>query len=237
MSWRTADVLLMARLSSLAYEVDPDRLAAGVNALDLGFIAVVSIPERTAVIAEWGDSVVLCFQGTRVTENTSLPEIWDDLDGDPLPGPWPGRVHAGFFRPILDLWPRICSVLPPGKPIVYTGHSLGGVSAHLAGTLLPGAVVSFGAPKGADDAYWNESYPPPAVPPLRIVHERDFAPDWPEFGPWRQPPGAMAWLHNGSVQRVNARTTWPDVSVCDHSIDAYVAALAALVEPIQEVAA
>lgn len=238
-----ADILLLARLSALEYSVDEDWVAAGVNALGLGFIGQVGSDECQALVADWpmGSSsakrdspnsetrAVVCFRGTQVLENTSLPEIGDDLDLHRLPAPsGVGFVHRGFWAPLAALWPRIAALLPAGASPIYTGHSLGGARAHLASALLSGEAITFGAPKAADAAFWAYLYPTDR-PPLRIVHEEDFAPGWSPLLPWStHPAGAIGWLHSGRLYRVSARTTWINESVLDHSIDRYVAALAAL---------
>ncbi len=86
-------------------------------------------------------------------------------------------------------------------------------------------MVSFGAPKGADDAFWQEHYPD--TPPTRIVYERDFAPAWPYEGPFTQ-PSAIDWLHGGKLIEAQSRPGL-DFSVSDHSIDsAYIPAIAEL---------
>ena len=225
-----ADILLLARLAALEYTTDAAPIADGVNALGLGFVGQVGSDECQALIADWGGRVVVCFRGTQVLENASLPEIGDDLDTHRLQGPGDvGFVHRGFWQPLAELWPRIVALLPPGPSPIFTGHSLGGVRAHLAGAILPGEVVSFGAPKGADAAFWAHAYPDSRPQPLRVIHEEDFAPGWSPFLPWStQPPGDIGWLHSGRLYRVPTRTTWINESVPDHSVDRYVTALADL---------
>ena len=227
------DLLLLARLSSLEYTTDVDALAAGVNALGLGFVGQVGNAERQALVADWTarKRPVVIFQGTRVLENTDLAEIGDDLDLHKMTAPnGAGFVHRGFFAPVADIWPAIVRLLPADAAPIYAGHSLGGVSAHYGPAFRAGDAVSFGAPKGADAAYWASLYAAGGAP-VRIVHEEDFAPGWSPALPWStHPAGAIGWLHCGRLYRVERRTTWFNESLIDHSVDRYVAALASLAE-------
>lgn len=230
-----SDLLLLARLAALEYTVNVDQIAQGVNALGLGFIAQVGSDECQALVADWNGRPVVCFRGTQVLQNTSFPELGDDLEVHRMGSPIGGTVHVGFWRPLAALWPEIAAVLPSVPP-VFTGHSLGGVRAQLAPALLPGRpteTVSFGAPKGGDSAFWQALGTRPSF--ARIVHEEDFAPEWNPLLPWSTHPQVdIGWLHNGRLYRVPQRTTWINESIADHSVDLYVnglAALAALVEP------
>lgn len=213
-----ADVLALAQLSNAAYLADAREAVA---ALGMDYVSQVGNDSCSALIATWGGYAVVAIQGTRVLENASLPELYDDLNGCIVHLP-EGRVHAGFWNPLVTIWPQIEAVMPPGHPLL-TGHSLGGVRAHLAKSLWPLAqVVSFGAPKGADDAFWKVHYP--AQQPSRLVYEHDFAPAWPYEGPFTQ-PAVIQWLDAGGVKPVQNRPGLA-FSVSDHSIDrSYIPAL------------
>ncbi len=213
------DLLQFALVSDAAYLSDARNT---VEALGMTFIAQLGSPECQALVARWGGLSVVAIQGTRVLEQFSIPEVWDDLDGDIISLSDGTRVHGGFWNPLVALWPRIQPLLPAGTPLL-TGHSLGGVRAHLAKALLPEAeVVSFGAPKGGDDAFWTKHYP--TAPPVRIVYERDFAPAWPFEGPFTQ-PSIIGWLHGAQMIEAQKRPG-SSFSVTDHSIDlSYIPAL------------
>ncbi len=227
MDWSPADLLMLARFSDAAYLTDARQ---AVEALGATFVAQIGGDDGQcqALLLRWGAYAVVALQGTRVEKNASLPELWDDLDGMIVVLPDGTRVHAGFWNPLVAVWPLVQARLPQGQPLL-TGHSLGGVRAHLARAQWPGAeVVSFGAPKGADDGFWQKHYP--EKPPTRVVYERDFAPGWPLDGPWTQ-PAAIDWLHDGKLIEAQTRPGI-DISVPDHSIDnAYIPALQALQRP------
>ena len=237
--------LMLARLSAAAYLIAETDLRAAVAALGLTYKARIASGECVAVIIaedlgeKFGEHPIVCFQGTRFAENTDLSEIWDDLDDGTIDlanksDPFRGKVHAGFYRPLAALWPEIREALPDvSVPVTLTGHSLGGVRAHLAmGLCLDDGractAVSFGAPAGADEAYWEH----PGIPPTRYVHGRDFAPAWPFQlidREWVQ-PGRMMWLNHGLLVEVDRRPGL-DLSVADHDIGAYIAAIEPFVAP------
>ena len=58
------------------------------------FIAQLGSPECQALVARWGGLSVVAIQGTRVLEQFSIPEVWDDLDGDIIGLPGPARAFT-----------------------------------------------------------------------------------------------------------------------------------------------
>lgn len=226
MNWLISDVLAFARMSSAAYGSD-SKDATNAAAPGVEWIGQVGNDQCQATIARWGGLALLVFRGTQFGGlNTSLPEVWDDIDPGSVELDGGLKVHAGSWGPMISLWPDIEKLMPPGQPLVI-GHSLGGVRAHQARALLRNAeVVSFGAICGANDAFWWWAYD--GDYPLRVVHENDFAPDWKE--PWVQ-PGPMLWLRGGGAVKAYARagvstTILDPVAVDAHSIDKqYVPAL------------
>lgn len=225
-------MLALAKLCSASYlESNTDA----VLALGMQPVAQLGGCQCVVTVASWGGYIVVAFQGTRVTDDTSVAELFDDIDDTATVLPGGYRVASGFWEPLADLWPRIAAVMPPDMQPLITGHSLGGVRAHLAKWLCPSAeVVSFGAPCGADNAFWLAAYPDD--PPLRIVNERDFAPAWPWDGTWGQ-PCALAWMRGGYMTMVLTRPGL-DLSVADHCVDGgYIAGIEAVIRlPTTEMA-
>ena len=227
-------LLRLAKLSAAAYLMADAEIQTAVELLDYKFIARIASDECVAiVVTEEVDGVaeaVVCFQGTRFAQNTDLSEIWDDLNDGEIDLGENGRVHKGFYAPMVAIWPQIMAALPTGCDIItFTGHSLGGVRANLAQRLAHDAgfgtaAVSFGAPKGANKAFWDALN----LPPVRVVNRHDFAPLWPLADlQWVQ-PDPMTWLNKtGSIEMVIG---WRGVlpSVSDHDIDRYIASLEAV---------
>lgn len=221
-NFSTGDMLALAKLSSAVYLASQRDAVA---ALGMTLVAQIGDEHCQVTVATWGGYAVLGLQGTRVSSNFSIPELFDDVDLDVTKVPGFGRVAEGFFRPLAKVWPQIKAAMPPGQPL-WTGHSLGGVRAHYGPFFIPGSeVVSFGAPRGGDDAFWTALYPD--YPPLRVVNEADFAPGYSWDGPFGQ-PADMAWLHNSSLSSVRVRPGM-NVSLSDHSIDhGYIPAIASV---------
>jgi predicted lipase len=82
----------------------------------------------------------------------------------------PGRVHHGFLAALDACWSGIAEAaqqLAGQKPLLLTGHSLGGAMAMLAADRLhrlgapAAAVVTFGSPKVGDEVFaaaYGENY-------------------------------------------------------------------------------
>lgn len=109
-------------------------------------------------IAWGGDFAVLAFRGT-----DSLEDWRTDANHAMVSRPaYPGRVHRGFAEALNRGWSSVVhlvSLLPPGLPLLATGHSLGGALAVLAAVRLRSAglasprVVTFGQPRPGDRAF------------------------------------------------------------------------------------
>ena len=228
-------LLRLAKLSAAAYPMAETDVKAAVEALDYTYVARVASDECVAIIAsEEVDGVpeaAVCFQGTRFAQNTDPQEIWDDLDDGTIDLGPEGQVHKGFYAPMYAIWPDILAALPVGCTIItFTGHSLGGVRANLAQRLghdagYSVAAVSFGAPKGANKAFWDAL----GINPVRVVNRHDFAPLWPLADMRWSQPEPMTWLNKtGSMEMVIG---WRGIlpSIGDHDIDKYIASLEGII--------
>ena len=124
------------------------------------------------LIADVGEAIVLAFRGTRNLRDwiTDAQFFKVGLDGKFAPHVAGEKVHSGFFRAIDDVLPRIIgNLLEPGadkatcKPLIITGHSLGGALASLAAFFLSRqgfnvrAVYTFASPR-VGNAAWRTAY-------------------------------------------------------------------------------
>ncbi|MEO0034330.1 MAG: hypothetical protein RLZZ501_353 [Pseudomonadota bacterium] len=228
-----ADLALLARLSEAAYSIYPAETRQRVAALGLDFVGQVATDLCSVTVVRWNGRQVVAVQGTRVAENTSLGQLFCDIDTDSI-ATQRGVAMDGFWSPLAALWPSVALLLDPGRPLLATGHSLGGIRAELVPALAPAcdAVVSFGAPQGAEAGFWRRLYRPDGPALTRVVFEADFAPGWPWLDgvsvEYDHPPGPFLWLHDGRAEMVSRRPAL-NLSVADHAIDAaYIPALAAL---------
>ena len=80
------------------------------------------------MVIELFDHIVIAFRGT-----SDLRDAFTDIQIKrfPISG---GSAHVGFVRAILEVMPRLeayLATLSTAKPLVITGHSLGGALAAL----------------------------------------------------------------------------------------------------------
>ena len=156
------------------------------------------LPERSPFVEElsihkWGNHAsiyrmhdgsgptVVCFRGTKRTRQWIMnavvrPHRWRRfrLADDPETA----FVHSGFYVILKRLWPKLNATLHClPRPWIFTGHSLGGALATLAGALeQPDLVCTFGAPKvGNADFYSLRS----AAACWRFVNAKDLVPRLP----------------------------------------------------------
>lgn len=130
---------------------------------------------------------VVCFRGTSKTRQWIMnavirPHGWKRFrrEGDRTDA----RVHSGFyliFKRIRPILAPVLETLP--RPWIFTGHSLGGALASIAGVVFRADLVStFGAPKVGNAAFGELGQ---AVAVWRMVNGRDLVPRLPpaEAGP------------------------------------------------------
>lgn len=128
-------------------------------------------------------SVLLVFRGT---ESNNIRDWMTDARAGRVPSLAGGTVHQGFSQALDAVWSHIQTTLAkhPGKPLVITGHSLGGGLAVLAASRLPGVPLSlytFGQPRVGNEEFakacesqFGDNY-------FRIVNDKDIVPRVPPF--------------------------------------------------------
>lgn len=139
------------------------------------------------VFLEQGGSHVLClrrpehllvaWQGTDVAAG----ELNNNFKCWPMRAPAGGWCHAGYGAYALAAWGAVRGWLDQvddGRPVYATGHSRGGAAATIAGQLREWTgVVSFGAPKPGNAAFWAAL----RAPVWRVTIPSDFAPEYPSL--------------------------------------------------------
>ncbi len=168
-----------AELSKLVYGPPADVLArlkaAGYSNPE--FIAD-PMTGTEVVVASRNDAIVVAFRGTEVDGSAtttklggavhSLKDIVTDLSGGAGLASAPrfgGHMHTGFMKAYGGVDQRLQEALrraqqgDPNKPILFTGHSLGGALAQIAATdareqrFNVAAVYTFGQPRVGDRAF------------------------------------------------------------------------------------
>ncbi|MDF1656852.1 MAG: lipase family protein [Verrucomicrobiales bacterium] len=128
---------------------------------------------------------IVCFRGTNKTRQwimnaVTRPHGWKRFrsHGDPEDV----FVHSGFYVFFKRIWPRILPVLKTlPKPWVFTGHSLGGALATIAGVVeKPDLVCTFGAPKVGTEGFHELKQ---ADFTWRVVNDKDLVPRLPLIDP------------------------------------------------------
>ncbi len=185
------ELLRLAIICDLAY---PPHDAATIRARLAGTEATFfedPITDSQAYLIRWRDHAVLVFRGTQVSVEWSWTDIKTNLKQAMEPWITGGRVHRGYGRALLALWPALRPAIKDlDVPLIVTGHSLGGVLATLASTLTDGMAVSFGAPAAGDSTFANR-----LKNVTRVVYDGDIAPKYPR--PW------LGYRHGGDYIQLN----------------------------------
>ena len=141
--------------------------------------------------------VLVAFRGT---ERHEMSDIIADLKIGMMPVNGRGRVHRGFKEALDWVWDDLYDLLmelqrkAPRRPVWFTGHSLGGALAVLAGARFPAArgVFTFGCPRIGNWRF-RQNYPTTCY---RVVNNNDFVASLP-------PP--IFYRHVGELHYINAR--------------------------------
>ncbi len=171
----TPSALTLARYSALAYK----DLATVQAALPDATVTLLDRNDSQAYVIEEAAHTVVAFRGTQVTSGFSMTDILRNAKVSPVP--WPGglgstgRVHRGYKEAVYAIKDDLANTVAGKRPLIYTGHSLGGSMATLARCLRPhpNLTVTFGAPKTGDGAFVRLHL---HIPLVRYSHGRDIAP-------------------------------------------------------------
>ncbi len=189
--------------------------------------------EGNAEVLVWtySDRIVFAFRGTQVTEEWSWEDVLDNirmgLIGVGLSNTY--EVHEGYLDYLRHLESIIRDIIRknPGKKIIFTGHSLGGAVAAIAGLIIGCyACYTFGAPKSGNRSFrkaWQRS----TAELYRVVHACDIAP--------KHPRELFGFRHVGELWRVSrsgrlkqSRTQFTDflpfpvaLGILDHRVGEY----------------
>ncbi|MEU1407708.1 lipase family protein [Streptomyces sp. NPDC005728] len=142
-----------------------------------------------------GDHVIItAFRGT---EPAQIKDWLSDATTPPCPGPGgTGWVHHGFAEALDSIYPEVKDTLAElrtdGQKVYFTGHSLGGALAMLAGArmyleeprLAADGVYTYGQPRTCDQELakvYNKGF---ADRMYRFVNNNDIVPQLPPEPPF-----------------------------------------------------
>ena len=126
--------------SARPFQQEPDKL--------------MSLSASRGILIEKGAALIIAFTGT---DPAVVPNLLTDLDARRSQG----GLHSGFEMAADAVWhviaPELTAARDAGRPVVITGHSLGGalgiVTAHRALrdlALSPAAIYNYGTPRVGD---------------------------------------------------------------------------------------
>ena len=170
-AYDTSRALFSSYMSMLAYEPDASIKSAGaVQGLGNLQIHASRASSARGFTASRADVGVVSLSGTAdirdlIMDARTCLKAHPSVGAD---GSASGRVHDGFAAQLDSLWPELKKAIvrmraeDPNRPILFTGHSLGGALAVLAAArakmegLFDGSravLHTFGQPKVGDAAF------------------------------------------------------------------------------------
>lgn len=181
-------------------------------------IRFLSNQSTQAYIAGANDAVIVAFRGTEIRSFTQLVADWLMNFTIQLEPEGSGKCHGGFLDGVNLVYEDLVAALEEfgaGRPIWFTGHSLGAALATIAAGRYAKAhgLYTFGSPRVGDIAYGSR-FPSPAT---RIVNHRDPVANVPRARDYSH-LGAPLWIDaHGQARRQEPELT--DLPLPHHVID------------------
>jgi pimeloyl-ACP methyl ester carboxylesterase len=174
--WRTA--LSLALASKLAYATPAQVQTTAQGSWGFQECRFIEVDDSQCFVALASNAVVVAFRGTEM----NLGDWLGNLNAFSTVRTF-GRVHAGFLEAFMKVEGPLRAALSglAGRPLLLTGHSLGGAlatvaAAHWQGQLPISWVYTFGQPgvgKGDFPAFFRRHYPANFI---RFVNDDDIVP-------------------------------------------------------------
>lgn len=227
-----AEVLAAAERANAAYEMDAATARSRFESLGQDWIGQYQQGNLQAVLTMREGAAYLSISGTRFSDDQE-EDLLADLEVDEVDVGGGCKVGKGAYTGLAELWRWVFSGLPTSAAIWVEGHSLGGWRTYYSPLFCPTSRLAglhvFESPKAANARFWAQYDRPDTV---SVVHEHDLFFGYPFITLWgaSHPPRSHLWLHGGQLECLARPEDWPGgFSIQDHSMDAVVAALRALV--------
>ena len=190
----------LAHAAQLAYK-DGDAIESAVfNEWSFNDLEFFDVDETQCFVASDAHAVVVAFRGT---EPDSFSDWITDASVDLVDGPLGGKVHAGFYEALSNVWQLVDDAVArfdehQQKTLLVTGHSLGGALATLAVARWLNferpvqGLYTFGQPRTGDHTFarnFDFVFKPYA---FRFVNNNDLV--------TRIPPRSFGYRHIGSFK-------------------------------------
>ncbi len=164
-------------LDTLAYDhqAETERLKQELHALNANLIQTFDTQGTQAILIDTNKFIVLAFRGT---ETTSIRDIKSDIKAVITHCDSGGNLHSGFKQAYeaveIEIQQALNQESLAQKPLLITGHSLGGALATIAAKKLIhagglAACYTFGAPRVGDEEWISDI----KTPIYRIVNAAD----------------------------------------------------------------
>ena len=184
------NVWWLAEFSLLIY-AEADVIDHWLQSLAIKEVIRREVAGLRVLVLVFSTHVVVVFRGTHVD---CKENILTDLKCLPISYGRHGYVHQGFLQGLHSLWKSLYQSLWPfldGRPVWFTGHSLGGALATLAFERLQqnAFMVNFGAPRVGNKTFCERM----TRPAYRVVNNNDIVPHLPPGG-FYQHHGELIYL-------------------------------------------
>ena len=227
------EVLAAYERARAAYVMDAEAARGAFEALGQTWVGQYREGSVQAVLTMREGAGFLSISGTRFSDG-QVEDLLKDLEVEGKDVGGGAKVASGPFEGLFGLWKWVFANLPATAPVWVEGHSLGGWRTYYSPLFCPESRLAglhvFESPKAANAAYWAAYGREDTV---SVVHQGDIFFGYPFVTDWgaSHPPRDHLWLHAGQLSVIRPEE-WPGgLSVEDHSADAGVAALRALVQP------
>ena len=189
---------LITLIDTIAYDHDVERrrLKRKLATLRLKLVGTFDCSGTQAILVSNDKFIALAFRGT---EASSLEDIKTDLKAQRTQWKTGGMIHMGFNeayeKVAVDIQSKINEIQFQEKPLLITGHSLGGALATIAAKKLShkagiAACYTFGSPR-VGDAEWISNI---KTPLYRLVNAADCVTVLPPGDVWIS---SVAWILRG----------------------------------------
>lgn len=164
----------------------------------------VDVDDLRFGVIDRGESIAVVFRGSANLHNWLL-----DVEAFPCVTEGGHLAHHGFVSAVEKLRDVVAAKLPQdGRPVIYTGHSLGGAIAAIFAQETGSQAVTFGCPR----VWWFKDEPP-VINHVRVICDDDPVPLVPRFSFQHDKTEAILLLTDHDRDLINPQ---------DHCIGNYV---------------